>query len=384
MRIFSKSFCEIASLAFVFASAIFVSSCASSQKSETPQVSDTVLAQNEITMGFMVPMSGPNGEAGLLALKGAMTARDEINSSGGILGKKLNILVADCGAENFSVLETVKNMESKGAKIFHAGFGNDTAFPMKKLGEDNGIFINYLCSYPPAALSGKNCTRIFINGAQEGDIADKFVERNEGESANFVIMHVSDIYGKTNSDYLSFNLKRERTKIYSDTFTRGEKDFSIFASQLPRLGCKYVFYIGYGDELSAFASALGKAGYKGTLFAYCPSMNFTLNESELGKMKICAIKTAFEANKIENSENKNFKKSYALSNGDSPTWISAYAYDSIKLTARAAVAADFKVSGMRAFFENKSYECASGKIEFDSSADSLSELEVEKVFGFEK
>jgi ABC-type branched-subunit amino acid transport system substrate-binding protein len=64
--------------------------------------------------------------------------------------------------------------------------------------------------------------------------------------------------------------------------------------------------------------------------------------------------------------------------GAEPTWKSAYGYDSIMLLARAVEKSRFMPSKMRDYFTNLKYEGAVGKLEFDKTADSTSELSLVK------
>jgi ABC-type branched-subunit amino acid transport system substrate-binding protein len=49
--------------------------------------------QGYITIGALLPLTGESSDEGLRALNGLQLARKEINKSGGVLGKKLDIIV---------------------------------------------------------------------------------------------------------------------------------------------------------------------------------------------------------------------------------------------------------------------------------------------------
>ena len=82
----------------------------------------------------------------------------------------------------------------------------------------------------------------------------------------------------------------------------------------------------------------------------------------------------FEQGKIDSDVSKKFVSAYKARYGVAPTWKSAYGYDSVMLLASAIEKSRFMPSKMREYFVNLKYSGAIGKIEFDKTADSLSEL----------
>ncbi len=351
---------------FVFAAALgFLSSCAAPKN----------LPNDEFLMGVMLPVSGVNGEAASEIIRGMMVARDEINSNGGVGGKKIRLLISDSSAEDFSMLGAVEKMKGLGVKFFHIGFTQELAFPLKTLSKDEEIFINCVCEYPPATISGKNSVRIFLNGAQVGEEISKFINRPTGEEVKFVGMNVDDLFGKSCGDYLAFNVKLERTKYFSDVFTCGEENFDIFADQILRISPLYVFYTGYGGELSSFSEALRKKGYTGTIVANTPPSK---KARSFSKGSLYAVKTLFEAGKLNGVETSKFKELYRKRNESEGSWLSAYGYDGICLVAKAAEASNFDPLSARKYFEGKTFDGAVGKLTFDSSGDSVSEIGIFK------
>jgi len=326
-------------------------------------------------MGVILPLSGTNAEAAREVLNGMELAKDEINSSGGLSGVKLRLITADSSQKDYAFADAFNAMSREGVKIYNIGFGKETVLLRKTLVGENGIFVNYLCSYPPATLDASNSTRIFINGAQQGDIMAQAVDRKDGLERQIVLMNVDNLAGKSNGDYLAFNLNVQKTKLYKDVFGEGETRFGVFGEQIMRLWTEYVFYVGYGKELPAFLEHLGKIGYKGAVVADCGF--YTFADMKIPQnIKFSRVETLFEQGKITSGISRDFRAAYRARYGKEATWVAAYGYDSIKLLSQAALEAKFKPASMRAHFVDKSYDAAIGKLKFDSSADSTSELEL--------
>ena len=323
-------------------------------------------------IGVVLPLSSDCAVASQEIIKGMEIARDEINSCGGISGIELKLVVKDSRSTDTTLLETFDSMRRNGVKVFNLGFGKETIYTKKLVSSREDVFVNYMCSYPPITLDMPNSTRIFINGAQVGDIMASVVKRDDDSTIQIVSMNVDNFFGKADGDYLAFNLKLPKTKFYRDVFGEGEKKFDIFGEQIMRLFAEYVFYVGYGTELGEFTEGLAKAGYEKTIVANCALVDVDFKKPE--KIKLLQVEPLFTQGKIKTPQSKKFVKSYKAKFGVEPTWRSAYGYDSIMLLASAIEKSRFMPSKMRSYFTNLKYDGAIGKIEFDKTADCTSEL----------
>lgn len=319
-------------------------------------------------MGVMLPAKGVGAEASAEVVRGMELARDEINASGGLDGIPLKLLVRDSSA----FLESFESLRRAGARVISVGFGRECIAQKTFLSKRDDVFVNFMCTYPPATLDMPNATRIFLNGAQAGDIMAKAVERGEDRDVRLVVMNVDDFFGKADADYLSFDLKLDRTKLYRDVFGAEERDFDIFATQIIRLDADCVFYVGYGDSLGAFAEALARAGYGKKIVANC---GIAASKISVPKgVGLYAVETDFARGALAGEKTRAFVSAYKAKYGVEPTWLAAYGYDSVRMLADAAKRSRFNPTKMRDCFRNTSYDGAVGKIEFDNSADSLSQI----------
>lgn len=323
-------------------------------------------------IGVILPLSNDCAKASQEIINGMMLACDEINARGGISGIELKLVVRDSLSTDTTLLQTFDSMRRKGIKVFNLGFGKEMIFTKKLISSCDDVFVNYMCSYPPITLDMPNSTRIFLNGAQVGDIMSKAVERDGNSTVQIVSMNVDNYFGKADGDYLAFNLKLPKTKFYRDVFGEGEKNFKIFGEQIMRLDAEYVFYVGYGSELPYFAQSLVDAGYKKTIVANCGILDS--NTKAPTGVKLLKVETLFEQGKIVSDVSKKFVSGYKAKFGGDATWKSAYGYDSVMLLASAIQKSRFMPAKMRNCFVNLKYEGAIGKIEFDKTADSLSEI----------
>lgn len=327
-------------------------------------------------MGVVLPLGGKSADcvAGAEILSGMQIAASEINAAGGVGGKPLRLEIRDSAQEEFAFSETLASMSDSGIKLFHVGLDDAIVAQYKVFGRLSDCFFNLMTTYPPATTGTDNATRIFVNGAQEGDLLTEQIEVVDRKQC-YVVMNEDTLCGRSNSAYFCFNLNKGTAKAYADAFKRGEKNFGIFSGQIIRLKPRFVFYIGDGTELGDFAKSVRDSGYDGVLLATCGLLPVDAAKPMPG-LRFGKLRTAYECGKVANDTSKKFVAAYEKKFGAKPSWLAAYGYDAVMLAARAASEPGVTSGSMRKFFSNKTFEGAMGKLKFDSSADLLSELEI--------
>jgi len=324
-----------------------------------------------IRMAVILPLSSVNADAAADAVSGVKLAQEKINST----GKNLELIILDSSNPDFACIETINNLKSKGVKIFNIGFSNLVASRYEALKKIDGVFYNFLCEYPPAVVGMNNATRIFLNSAQEGDILSKLVDRSDGRVKHIIAMNVDDFYGRSAGAYLAFNLKLAKTKFYSDVFKQNEGNFDVFAKQIERLSIEHIFYTGYGKELPAFIESL-KEQNNCKVMANC---GFYQADCKLPQnVSFYRIKTHFQQGKLKNKEHTDFVRDYLAKYTRHPNWISACAYDSIINLYSAALHTKSSPKELANYFKNKKINAAMGVIEFDSSGDTIMQIDAVK------
>lgn len=326
-------------------------------------------------MGVILPLTGVNSEAAREALNGMELAAQKVNSEGGIAGLNLKIVARDAnGSDKLNFEEHFDSLRRDGVKVITLGFDEKVVAWHQRLLKCDDAFMNFFCQYPPATIDSQNTVRIFLNGAQDGDLLSKIVKRSDKRDTRIVLMSVDSMFGKSCGDYLAFCVRLKRTKIYTDVFSQGTRNFSVFSEQIQRLFPDYIFYVGRGEGLPAFVDSVARSGFNGTVAA---SAVFDFKKFKIPNgIKFCRTATLFEMGKIKTPVSLEFVAAYKAKYGKPPTWVAAYGYDSIVSLSKAVLAAKFDPSKMRDYFIDKRIEGAIGAMDFDSTADPLSELEI--------
>ena len=124
--------------------------------------------QEYITIGALLPLTGEDSDEGLRATNGIQLAKNEINENGGILGKKLDIIILnDRGDEEYIVQQYNVLKKRDVVAIIGSSFSSVT-LALAKAAEKDGIpIISPTASDPNVTKSRKNVFRaIFIDDYQ--------------------------------------------------------------------------------------------------------------------------------------------------------------------------------------------------------------------------
>jgi len=152
-----KNSAKTACLLFLTVIIIAVSGCSSKQSE-----------QKYITIGALLPLTGMDSDEGFRALNGLYLAKKEINENGGILGKKLDVIILNDRGDERYIVRQYNALKEKGvAAIIGSSYSNVT-ISLAKASEEDGIPVISPTASSPDVTNGRNNVfrAIFIDDYQ--------------------------------------------------------------------------------------------------------------------------------------------------------------------------------------------------------------------------
>ncbi|MBO7522091.1 MAG: ABC transporter substrate-binding protein, partial [Opitutales bacterium] len=323
-----------------------------------------IAAEAELLAPLEAGVVLPKEPAGLSSeIKNAMLmAAEDFNAREEPL--KMRLFFADTDGSKEQLETAIAVLKARRAKIIHAGYTRQCAFELESF-DKLGALVNFFSQYPPAAVRSKNGVRIFLNGAQVCEEMSKEIpEASPLEKKSEIIVCADSALGKSCAEYLKYQTGSLNLKIYSESFSGGEKNFGALA----RAAAKTDYALVYAPEEQTreILNSLSKAGYKGKVYASCA----LLKSPEIPQnLDAKIVKSAFEAN-AENPAAEKFRRGYEKKYGKPPSLAAALAYDAATITAEAMSRSAKDPAAAKKSLCGKTLEGASGKITFDSSGDS--------------
>ena len=240
----------------VVALAMIISSC--SQGGGTPQT---------IQIGLQAPLTGDFASEGQWAQQSVEIARDLINKKGGVLGKQVEIVVADDASNPKDSALAAQKLISQGLKEVIGSYGSSVTAPAADLYDANKVVsVGYGCT--AVRLTMEKQRPYFFRTAGRDDTQSEFFAKFAVEvlkAKRIAIMHDNQDYGKGVADdakkFLQPYIDSKQTElVYFDAITPHESDYSAVVSQIKELNPDVWFYTGYYAEAALLIKQARQAG----------------------------------------------------------------------------------------------------------------------------
>lgn len=224
-------------------------------------------APQTIQIGLQAPLTGDFASEGQWAKQSVEIARDLINKKGGILGKQVEIVVADDASNPKDSALAAQKLISQGLKEVIASYGSSVTAPAADLYDANKVVsVGYGCT--AVRLTMEKQRPYFFRTAGRDDTQSEFFAKFAVEvlkAKRIAIMHDNQDYGKGVAEdakkYLQPYIDAKQTElVYYDAITPHESDYSAVVSQIKEINPDVWFYTGYYAEAALLIKQARQAG----------------------------------------------------------------------------------------------------------------------------
>jgi len=196
------------------------------------------------------PMTGSNAAAGDQMKIGATQAVEDLNAAGGVLGRKVELEIADDACDPRQAVSVANQLAGR-KTVFVAGhYCSGSSIPASKVYAEEGVLqISPASTNPRFTDEGSwNTFRVCGRDDQQGAIAGAFIAKNF-KGQKIAILHDNQAYGKGLAEETkkALNAAGERETIFT-AYTAGEKDYNALVSRLKSDGIQVMYIGGYYTE----------------------------------------------------------------------------------------------------------------------------------------
>jgi len=221
---------------------------------------DTIIIGSALCLtGIQAPLDEP-------ALRGAQLAVDEINSKGGILGKKLQLIELDGKSDPVTVGNVAVQLIQQGAKAIIAPSDFDFGGPASREAQKAGLVgISPAASSPlygSKALGDKQFTMSMWNTTM-GAAGAEYGFKKKGWKSVYVVTDTFIDYTKSLSRYFIQSFKGMGGNVMAeDTYTQGAQDFSAQLAKIKALPTQpdFIYISSYMPDLGMIIRTIREAG----------------------------------------------------------------------------------------------------------------------------
>lgn len=330
-----------------------------------------------IKIGVILPLTGDFSSHGEDAKKGIDLAVEEINSKGGIRGKKISVIYEDdqmdpsIGVSAFQKLTAVDNVQ-----VVLGGIGSSVALAIAPIAQKKKVvLISPTASNPKLTYAGEYIFRIWPSDIYEGEVMAEFIF-NRLNIKKVAVLYVNNDFGQGLKDIFEKKFKELGGEILSiETYEQGSTDFRGQLSKIRNVNPDGIYLPGYYQEIAKIAIQIREMGIKAKLFSTSPIENPEIIKLA-GKAAegIIYTRPAFDPKNPSEKYKKFFllfKKKY----GVEPGIAAAYSYDAMHIIFSSIERGGEKGSEIqRAMAVIRDFEGVTGKISFDKNGDVIREM----------
>ena len=331
-------------------------------------------AADTIKIGVIAPLTGPAAESGRYQTQGARLAVEEVNKAGGVLGKKLELVIEDDQTTNPGGIMAFSKLA--GNKDISAFIGSVRSTQVKAMSPD------VIKVGKPVMIGGTDPTlthmdnpwyfRFRPNDSYSARVMADYGVKTLGKK-KWAIVHSTDTFGTTGMENLVAALKNMGIEpVLVQGYTNNSQDFTPVAIAIKRSGADMMAsYITFEPDLGVLSRQLRQLGVNIAWVGSATNMSTTalrLAGSALNGTYVvadfnsesCPAATAYTA-------------SYEAAYKTRPDHFSAWAYDAVHVLALAmnnAKSTD-PAKVRQAIIAIKEYKGAEGTYNFDKNGDGL-------------
>jgi branched-chain amino acid transport system substrate-binding protein len=224
----------------------------------------------DIKIALVGPITGSNAAAavGEEMKRGAKMAVKDINAKGGVLGEKLDLIVADDACDPKQAVASANDVVGKGV-VFVAGHACSAASIPASAVYHEARVLQMTPGSTSAELTDDAAKRGWNNvfrscgrGDVEGAVAGKYLAYHY-KGKKVAIVHDNTVAVKARADEAikAMNAAGLKQTMY-EAITQGDKDFSTLISKMKEEGIDVIYYPGYATEAGPIVRQARDQGLK--------------------------------------------------------------------------------------------------------------------------
>lgn len=324
-----------------------------------------------IKIGFLGPLSGDTANIGENARAAVQLAVDEVNSSGGVLGRQLEIVYEDDGCNGGTAASAVSKLinTDKVSVILGAACSGATlgAAPVAEAAQVP--MLSYCSTNPTVSQAGDYIFRNVPSDSFQANYAAHYLI--DTGKKNVALLSTKDDWGDgLNKSFTDVFTSLGGTLVFSDTFDPSTNNLKTQITKIKTKNPDAIYFVGYTGPSIAFVKQAHDLDVKATLFG-ADAWDDSKIWSEAGTLSDGAMYTVIGSNTSDI-----FKTAMQAKLGkDDLIYCSNYAFDGVKVIANAIKKADSldTISIKNALYKTKySGGVGSNDLSFDANGDPVS------------
>lgn len=297
-------------------------------------------AEDTIKIGVTEPLSGSFKDIGERYLDGVVYAAKVINETGGLLGKKVEVIPIDSELKPDVATRKAQNLILRdGVKFFCGGTGSSVGAAMQQLAEKQNV-IMFTYGMAAASMTGPKCSKNFFRACASTDQQSYALAELIGKKGYKKVAIIAQDYSFGQEALAAFKKKLAQVnpsaKIVVELYhPAGTKDYGPYASQIIAAKPDVIFTPNWGNDLTLLLKQGRPMGMNQKVFSYYINDEFTIEALGDDKLMIGNMGAEVYTLSIPTKKNQDFVAKFHKDKGYYPTWLRGKAYIATMFWAEA-------------------------------------------------
>ncbi|MBN7773995.1 ABC transporter substrate-binding protein [Clostridium aminobutyricum] len=328
-----------------------------------------------IKIGLAAPISGAEAQYGEAFKKGAELAVQQLNDSGGIDGKKIEIVTLDDKGDSNEAVNVANKFASDNSIVGIIGHFNSSATLAAApiYNKNKVVTVSPSSSSPNVTDAGDYIFRVITTDAFQADYLAKW-SKEEGHNKVAIIYEQTD-FGLGLSDVYSKAAKENNIEIVAnETYVAGQtKDFSTIVTKIKGKQPDAIFIGGVANDAALVIQQAKKLGVTSQFIGVDSLYSDAL--IQLGGSAVEDVKlVGFFHPGGTNEQANDFLAAYENAYNKKPDTYAAYAYDATSVLIEAIKQNGADREDIKKYLSTlQNFKGATGTISFDENGDVLTE-----------
>ncbi|MCP3943663.1 MAG: branched-chain amino acid ABC transporter substrate-binding protein [Desulfobacteraceae bacterium] len=227
-------------------------------------------AGDTVKLGVAGVISGDLAPYGISSVRGVEIAIEDINAKGGVLGKKIELLIGDDVCKPEIAVNMATKLVSDGAQMIVGHVCSGCTIAANKIYKDaNLLVVSPASTNDSLTLDGEhpNFFRTIAYDGAQATLMTNFA-KNELKAKKVALIHDKGDYGKGQMDLARAAFKKLGgvEVVLFEGVTTGAVDFSAIVQKIKRSKADLTMWGGYHSDASKIVGLLKKKRVKTTFF----------------------------------------------------------------------------------------------------------------------
>lgn len=290
-------------------------------------------AQDAVNIGAVLSLTGANATVGEDVRRGVLLGVDHVNAKGGVLGKKLNLIIEDSGGNPTTALSAARKLATVDkVPVVMGEYSSGITLPMAQYLVKEGVtHINIASSSTKVRDIG--ATSFSLVGLENFGNAFSAKDTWSLGLRKVALIAPNNAYGQGVAHGFRQEFEKLGGKIVTEVlYTAGQSTYRRELQQMARSNPDGYVYTAYGQESAVINREAEELGLRKVPF-YAILMSMSLSDTQ---PTIANGQIGMELGSLRGAAGKAYNDAFtAKYNGAPKTAYTGYGYDAVLMTAAA-------------------------------------------------